>query len=39
MIYLMYNIPDALQNRDLVLGLFLDFSKASELVVHDIFIR
>ena len=30
-------ISNALQNGDLVLGLFLDFSKAFDTVDHDIF--
>ena len=36
MIYLIDKISNALQNGDLVLGLFLDFSKAFDTVDHDI---
>ena len=38
MIYLIGKISNALQNGDLVLGWFLDFSKAFDTVDHDIFI-
>ena len=38
MIYLIDKISNAHQNGDLVLGLFLDFSKAFDTVDHDIFL-
>ena len=39
MIYLIDKISNALQNGDLVLGLFLDFSKAFDTVDHDILLH
>ena len=39
MIYLIYKIPNALQNGDLVPGLFLDFSKAFDTIGHDILLN
>ena len=39
MIYLIDKISNALQNGDLVLGLFLDFSKAFDTVDHDILLN
>ena len=39
MIYLIDKISNALQNGDLILGLFLDFSKAFDTVDHDILLH